>query len=332
MTSQIVLHHYPGSPYSEKVRLALRLKKIPFVTLPVAEIPPRPATFALTGGFRRIPVLQIAGNIYCDSALILDELDRRFPETTLTPARQDGETEALSRILGFWIDGPIFKNVIAALPWEFMPESFRKDRASLFMGKPDIDVENAKAGRSFIREQLKLHIGLLESILSDGRRWILSRPGALETEGPTLADVHCAMGTWFISALPEKVWFTKEAYPNTIDWFARLRTIAADGGVPEAGVGSITEAEALELARKQVGELDWPAGLGTEDPNDPVKRAPGMAVRVASEDAPALGIEGVLVAIGPNRIAVRRKDDATGIETVVHFPRIGYLIAPEPQL
>ncbi|KAI8811135.1 thioredoxin-like protein [Cladochytrium replicatum] len=332
MTSQVVLHHYPASPFAEKIRLALRLKKIPFVTLPVSDVPPRPATFALTGGFRRIPVLQIDGNIYCDSALILDELDRRFPETTLTPTRQDGASEALSRILGFWTDGPVFKNVSATIPWENTPESFRKDRASLFMGKPDIDVKRAKSGRPFLREQLKLHINLLESVLADGRRWILSRPGAPETEGPTLADVHCAMGPWFINVLPEKVWFTKEAYPKTTDWYARLYKLAADGGIPKAGVGKITEAEALELARKQGGKLDWPIGLGAEDPNDPVKRMPGIPVRVASEDAPALGIEGVLVAMGPNRVAIRRKDDATSIETVVHFPRIGYLIAPKPKL
>jgi Glutathione S-transferase, N-terminal domain len=40
---------------------------------------PKPDLTALTGGYRKTPVLQIGADIYCDSQLIMRELERRYP-------------------------------------------------------------------------------------------------------------------------------------------------------------------------------------------------------------------------------------------------------------
>ncbi|KAI8800852.1 glutathione S-transferase [Cladochytrium replicatum] len=328
----IVLHHYPRSPNSEKVRLALRLKKIPFTTLPVSSIPPRPATSTLTRGYRRIPVLQIDENLYCDSALILEELERRFPDPSLTATHGDSSTAALARMIGFWISGSVSKSFIGVLPWEHMPEELRNDRAELFGNGMFKDLETLKSNRPYAREQLQLHVSLIENILSDGRAWILSKPNPLESAFPTHADIHAAMVVWWISNLPEKEWLTLDTFPHVTAWFARLYALAEEGGIPSEGVRTITDEEALKIALKfrENPVLAWPEGLSTEDPNDPLKKHPGMRVRISSDDAPSSSVEGLLVAVGLDRVAITGSDRETGLETFIHFPRLGYRITPFP--
>ena len=52
--SQIILHHYPLSTFSEKVRLALGLKGLAYGSVDIAPMPPRPLLNALTGGYRKL--------------------------------------------------------------------------------------------------------------------------------------------------------------------------------------------------------------------------------------------------------------------------------------
>jgi glutathione S-transferase len=41
---------------------------------------PKPDLVPLTGGYRRIPVMQIGADVFCDSQVILAEIERRHPE------------------------------------------------------------------------------------------------------------------------------------------------------------------------------------------------------------------------------------------------------------
>jgi Glutathione S-transferase, N-terminal domain len=54
------------------------------VEIPV--IMPKPDLTALTGGYRKTPVLQIGADIYCDSQLIMRELERLHPSPSFYPA------------------------------------------------------------------------------------------------------------------------------------------------------------------------------------------------------------------------------------------------------
>ena len=73
--TDIILHHYETSPYSEKVRLGLGLKGLAWGSVEIPVIMPKPDLTALTGGYRKTPVLQIGADIYCDSQLIMRELE-----------------------------------------------------------------------------------------------------------------------------------------------------------------------------------------------------------------------------------------------------------------
>ena len=50
---------------------------------------PKPDLMPLTGGYRKTPVLQIGADIYCDTQLIMLELERRAPRAA-APARPAG--------------------------------------------------------------------------------------------------------------------------------------------------------------------------------------------------------------------------------------------------
>lgn len=92
--TDIILHHYKISPYSEKVRLGL--KGLAWRSVEIPMIMPKPDLTALTGGYRKTPVLQIGADVYCDSQLIMRELEPRHPIPSFYPAGQ-GTADALVR-------------------------------------------------------------------------------------------------------------------------------------------------------------------------------------------------------------------------------------------
>ena len=95
--TDIILHHYPPSPVSEKVRVGLGIKGLAWRSVEVPRLPPKPELTPLTGGYRRAPVMQIGADVYCDSQCILRELDRRFPEPTFFPGGGAGMPWIVSR-------------------------------------------------------------------------------------------------------------------------------------------------------------------------------------------------------------------------------------------
>ncbi len=139
--SEIILHHYPESPISEKARLMLGLKKLPWRSVVMPMIMPKPDLVPLTGGYRKAPVMQIGADIYCDSQRIAVELERRFADPTLFP----GGTEGLGYGLLFWSDRPLFLAAVGvafAAIGDRLPEAFLEDRAK-FSGRP-VDLERWK--------------------------------------------------------------------------------------------------------------------------------------------------------------------------------------------
>jgi glutathione S-transferase len=83
--SRLYLHHYPISPYAEKVRCALGYKALAWTSVLNPMVAPKPDVVALTGGHRRVPLLQVGADIYCDSALILDTLEEMSPNHSYYP-------------------------------------------------------------------------------------------------------------------------------------------------------------------------------------------------------------------------------------------------------
>ena len=51
--ADLILHHYPSSPFSEKIRLVLGYKKLAWKSVHIPAIMPKPDVVALTGGYRK---------------------------------------------------------------------------------------------------------------------------------------------------------------------------------------------------------------------------------------------------------------------------------------
>ena len=104
MAHEIIFHNYPNSPFSEKVRVAFGIKKLAWRSVIQPVIMPKPDLIPLTGGYRKIPVMQIGADIFCDTQIILREIERRFPAPSLVP-----HGRGLPYGIGFWADRQIFQ-------------------------------------------------------------------------------------------------------------------------------------------------------------------------------------------------------------------------------
>ena len=93
-----ILHHYPSSPFAEKARLMLGSKGLAWQSVFIPMVMPKPDVVALTGGYRRTPLLQIGADIYCDTSLIATVLEHLKPEPALFPEH----LKAIARIVAQW--------------------------------------------------------------------------------------------------------------------------------------------------------------------------------------------------------------------------------------
>ncbi|MEO0370330.1 MAG: glutathione S-transferase N-terminal domain-containing protein, partial [Pseudomonadota bacterium] len=133
--AEIILHNYPQSPVAEKARVALGIKGLSWRNVEIPRLAPKPNLTKLTGGYRRTPVMQIGADIYCDSAVVIDELERRFPTPGFYPTKDAG----LARLLSRWTDGPMFDQavkIVLGSAGDALPADFAKDRGRLYLG-PD---------------------------------------------------------------------------------------------------------------------------------------------------------------------------------------------------
>lgn len=304
--ADVILHHYPPSPVSEKIRTGFGLKGLAWRSVEQNRLPDRPELFAMTGGYRRIPVLQIGADIYCDTQCILRELETRYPEPSFFPNDGAGLPFALSR----WTDGPLFDAAfrIALAPVAGdLPAAFVADRARLYIGA-DADMEKERTDLPHTLSQFRAQIGWLETRLETGRPYILG-------EAPGMPDLLA----WYI------VWFVKERYagagsffdefPKLGAWAERMAMIGHGTSAP------MTPADALEIARSSTSITSEHA-----DPKDPQGLAPGMAVTVAPlTDSGEKAVEGRVRAVSRDGIALAIDNPLCG-EVVVHFPRVGYRV------
>ena len=105
MPHPIVLHHFDRSPFSEKIRVVFGFKGLSWRSVRIPPIMPKPDLMPLTGGYRRTPVMQIGADVFCDTQIIIREIERRFPSPTLFPPGAAGAPWALSS----WTDRAFFQ-------------------------------------------------------------------------------------------------------------------------------------------------------------------------------------------------------------------------------
>lgn len=304
--SEIIFHHYPVSPVAEKVRAAFGVKKLAWRSVEHSRLPDRPELFAMTAGYRRIPVMQIGADIYCDSQCILRELERRFPEPTFFPHGGAGLPWGISR----WTDREIFELLfrIAFAPvMDNLPPALVKDRARLYLG-PDADLKKEAGDIPHALAQLRGHFGWLEDNLADGRTYLLGAK-------PSLQDVFVHYIMWFFTERYAKQAEFLGEFPKLVAWYGRTKALGHGTPTP------MTAAEALEIARKSETII-----RPTEDPRDPQGLKPGMKVSVGPlTDTGEKLVEGTVRAVSRDTLVIDHEHVLCG-KVAIHFPRVGYRV------
>jgi glutathione S-transferase len=306
--SDIILHHYPTSPFSEKVRLVLGYKKLAWKSVVIPAIMPKPDVVALTGGYRKTPFLQIGSDVYCDSALICDVLEHLQPEPTLYPPRQQG----LARMLAQWADSTLFwaamaynlqakgaAAMFAGAPPE-VPKAFAADRAAMSVGMVRLRPADATAAyKSYLRRIANL---------LEGQNFLLG-------SAPCVADFAAYHPLWFSRVRVPVMAGVLNATPTVLAWMDRMAAL----GYGEMEKFSATEAIAVCAASSN------PAAVSDAFFQDEHGIPLGSRVTVAAETFGQETTEGELLAATRTRYSLRRVDPRAG--TVhVHFPRVGYVL------
>jgi glutathione S-transferase len=302
--TELILHHYAGSPFSEKMRLILGFKRMSWRSVIVPAILPKPDVMALTGGYRRTPFMQIGADIYCDTTLMSRVIDTLNPEPPLYPA----STAGMAEILAQWADTTLFwtavpftmqpagiTHVLAGAPPEAL-KAFGADRAAM---SPNLKRATLADGAA----QLHTYLGRLEHLLDDGRPFLL---GAL----PSIADFSAAQSVWFIRLAPP-VATLLEAYPRLQAWYQKV------SGFGRGEFTMMSSAEAIAVAAQgMTAATSFVAETGL---------AEGDEVTVTPTDYAHDPVIGRLIGLGPQEVVIARTDERAG--TVhVHFPRIAFQI------
>lgn len=298
----LILHNYDFSNYAEKARIALGYKGLKWCSVIIPETAPKPSLTPLTGGYRRTPVLQIGADIYCDTRLILRELERRYPNPPIYPP----ENAALARMIAFWAENQLFRPMslyVSGNNMDVLPANLQADRSRM-RGLPIPDEATVKRAARRNGPPVRVQIAWVEEVLSDGREWMTG-------SAVTIADFAVYHALWFITARSERLAHELDPYPHIKAWMARVR--AFGNGTPT----SMQPDEALAVAA--AAEPEPPRASAPFDEDPPV----GSPIRIRADDYGRDSIEGELVLIDQEEIALRRTDPVVG-EMVVHFPRLGY--------
>ena len=303
-----ILHQFAVSPFSEKVRLVLGFKRLPWQSVTMPSISPKPDLLALTGGYRRTPVLQIGADIFCDTALICDVLEHLRPDPSLYPDAARG----VGRIVAQWADSTLFWTLIAGpKPAAHMhggvpgaADAFVADRGAMFgaMTRPRAPDATA-AARSYLRR--------LSSMLR-GEPYLLGAH-------PCIADFAAYHSLWFTRIRSPLEADCLRHLPELAAWMERMQAI---GHAPRQEI----DAEAA-IAIAAAAEPAAPGhGLRKDSSfEDDHGIALGSRVTIRAESFGTEATEGELVAATRTHFSLRRCDARAGV-VHVHFPRVGYVL------
>lgn len=302
----MILHHYPMSPFSEKIRLMFGFLDLEWQSVISPESPPRPIVEPLTGGYRRIPVAQVGADIFCDTRLICTEIAATNGKPELSP---DAGNEA-SQSLAAKFESEIFWAAVGSIPARRVLRKlfsdlsflhalrFLKDRAGVAREAPTKLLDPKRAVGVFAG-----HLRSLEQMLADGQPYLCcDKPAYLD-----FAAYHTLWFTVAVGDIPIPAGLDK-----VLAWYERM-TAFGHGQIQAGGAG-----DAFAAARDQQPRL-VPPEL-TSDPKI------GTQVAVQPEDYALDATAGVLVGADQTRWVVARDTPDLGL-LHVHFPRQGFKLS-----
>jgi glutathione S-transferase len=300
---QLILHHYQTSPFAEKIRLILGFKGLHWSSVIIPNIMPKPDLTALTGGYRKTPVMQIGADIYCDTALIADVIEAQSPQPTLYPS----EIAAASRVFAQWADSTLFWT---AIPFTLQPAGL----AHMFDGLPPEAIKAFGDDRNVFRANVPrmrpgdatgafaLYLERLEQMLGKQNFFFGS--------APSIADFSIYHNLWFVIR-GGPVARILDSFPALHAWRERISAFG-HGSYDKLDSGAAITIARDSAAEKPAANIADTHGISLGD-----------KVVVAATDTGTEPIEGTLYCAAKDRISIAREDARAG-KVVVHFPRLGF--------
>jgi hypothetical protein len=267
-------------------------------------MPPRSIVDPLAGGYRRIPVMQIGADIFCDSKLIASEIATACNRPELAMETCGDHVAEYSN----YIDTAVFMaGVQTSTPLKMLATVFKlfaplqairfiKDRAAI--GK----ASSAKPlGRERALKLISSHYADMESKLSVNE--------FLFGNSPTIADFSAYHNLWFKNLTNGGK--PLEDHPNVSDWFKRMSTFGHGDRKPS------TKREAFESAKNHA-----PRNIPEQ-----MKEADnvGLRVEIKPSDYAKDSVVGTLVGGDQSRWILARETTEFGT-LHVHFPKQGFNI------
>lgn len=305
--SALILHHYPTSPFAEKVRLIMGYKKLSWQGVTIPMVMPKPDLMPLTGGYRRTPVLQIGADIYCDTSLICTMLDHVQPEPSLYGSHAKG----LVRTVAQWADNIVFP---VAMGYNFQPAGaahvfastapevvkvFAQDRQAMRGGASRMPAADATgAYKNYLRRV---------SSMLEGQDFVLGSQ-------PTLADFSIYHSVWFTVVKVPLLAGILDTTPLVKAWVARMQAFGHGNN------SELSTTDALNVAHDAT-PLDVSKEIFQDEHGIPL----GTQVIVHAESFGTEPTQGELVAATRTRYSLRRNDPRAG-SVHVHFPRNGFIL------
>lgn len=304
MADAILLHNYHLSPFSEKARRILAWKRLPWTTVRTPAVMPKPDQVALTGGYRKVPVMQRGNHVYCDTALIARVLEQACPEPTLYPT-------PMAQTLAEWADEHLFN---ACLPWILRPTRlddfmkwFTPDELTKFAEdrRAMQDPQRPTSSGKVLRARFAIYAARLEAALAQ-------QPYLLGA-APCIADFAAYHPLWTISrSSPEAL----APYPHIVTFVERLAAL------PDPAISEMSSADALALCK--ASDPSW------QEPGPFVDGSglkPDQPVVVRASDYGRDPVQGTLRWASLGELVIKREDERAGT-VYVHFPRLGFEITP----
>lgn len=306
--SEIIFHAYPQSPVAEKVRVAFGIKGLAWRSVEIPRLPPKPMLTALTGGYRRTPVMQIGADIYCDSQCIIRELERRYPDNSLMPTADHGLMWCLSR----WTDGTLFDQTVRHVlgsAGDKLDKDFAADRGRLYLGEDwAAGLKEAHANLPHLVAQMRAPLSWLDAQLADGRAFMLG-------DAPAAIDAQFYHVIWFLRGRWSDGPSFLSEFTNLVRWEDNVRAI---------GHGTSSQMDAQEaIARAKNLDPIAPTGVTSHEPQGLVV---GQQVTVSPDvNGGEQPVEGSIRFADAETVVIERSAEDVGT-VCVHFPRSGYRI------
>jgi glutathione S-transferase len=269
----------------------------------VREMPPRPLLEPLAGKYRKIPVMQVGADIFCDTRAITSEIARLSGKPELALENCSEEIQAFVRRT----DLDVFLAAVVSAPGPVLLRKlwkgssllnvarFLKDRISMARGAT-VKAVGPKQAKQIVHAQLE-----------DLERRLEAQP-FLFGDQPTIADFSAWHSLWFIHDMGESSY--TDRFERVTGWMGRMR---------EFGHGthrSISAQEAQQMARTSTPRVLAETG------SSPLL---GQTVSIAPDDYGQIPVTGILLADLPHGWVLGREDKRVG-QVQVHFPKQGFAL------